>query len=92
MYLCVCVFTCLQVLVCAPPYRHLLRLVQQATGWLDGARSGGKPVCQHSGESTDAEQRGGRQGVKEMTKLVHLWYPQAAHHLLGLYLLHQVGT
>lgn len=73
-------------------YRHLLGLVLQAAGWLDGAGSGGEPVGQHSGQSADAHQRGRWEGAKEMAQLVHLGYPQAAHHLLDLHLLHQRGT
>lgn len=69
-------------------YRHFLGLVLKVAGWLDGLGSGGEPISQDGGQSTDAQQRGGGQGVKEVAKLVHLRYPQAAHHLLGLYLLH----
>lgn len=73
-------------------YRHFLRLVLQVAGRLDGPGPGGEPISQDSRQSADAQQRGGRQRVKEVAKLIHLRDPQAAHHLLGLYLLHQVGT
>lgn len=78
--------------MCVASYRHLLGLVLQAAWWLDGAGSGGQPVGQHGGQSADANQRGRRQGAKEMAQLVHLGYPQAAHHLRGLHLFHQRGT
>lgn len=73
-------------------YRHFLRLVLQVAGRLDGLGSGGEPINQDSRQGTNAHQRGGWQRVEEVAKLIHLRYPQAAHHLLGLYLLHQVGT
>lgn len=73
-------------------YRHFLGLVLQVAGRLDALGSGGEPISQDGRQRADAQQRGCRQRVKEVAKLIHLRYPQAAHHLLGLYLLHQVGA
>lgn len=69
-------------------YRNLFGLMQQVAGRLDGTGSGGQPVRQHSGQGADAHQSGGGQGAEELADVVNLWYPQAAHHLLGLHLLH----
>lgn len=85
-------YACIYEYICAPSYRHLLRLVLQVAGGLDGAGSGSQPVGQHGGQSADAHQRGGRQSAEELSQLGYLRYPQAAHYLLGLHLLHQGGT